>query len=350
MKKIKVPAARYYEVHIGSGLLAETGKSVAKLVTGRVGMIISDDNVFPLYGGVLENSLRLNGFDVKRFIIPHGESSKNSAVLIEVLNCMASEHLSRSDVVFALGGGVVGDLAGLASGLYMRGVCCIQLPTTILSAVDSSVGGKTAVNLLEGKNLMGLFSQPRLVLCDTDCMKTLPDHIWSDGFAEVIKYAMIRSTALLTNLGSADEQELEEIIAQCVSIKRDVVVKDEYDLSDRQLLNFGHTVGHAVESLSGFQISHGSAVAIGMSVITRGCAELGYCPKQCVTVLERLIDKYKLPDSCSYSPSEIVDRSRADKKRDGDKINLVLPDSLGHCVVVQSDFDLLGRILEAGMQ
>jgi 3-dehydroquinate synthase len=263
---------------------------------------------------------------------------------------MASEHMGRSDVVFALGGGVVGDLAGLAAGLYMRGVCCIQLPTTILSAVDSSVGGKTAVNLPEGKNLMGLFSQPALVLCDIDCMKSLPESIRSDGFAEVIKSGMIGSAPLLTCLQSAEERDLEEIIAQCVSIKRDIVIKDEFEKAQRQLLNFGHTAGHAIESLSGFQISHGSAVAIGMSVITKGCARLGDCPNECVLTLERLIEKYSLPNNCTYSPAEIVERARSDKKRSGDRINLVLPDSLGHCVVVESDFIRLLSILEAGMK
>ncbi len=348
MRRIEVAASRRYDVLVGAGLLDEAGARAAALVKGRRAVIISEDRVFPLYGKKLKNSMESAGFGVECFVFPHGEASKNTDTLLSAINFMAEKQLTRADLVLALGGGVTGDLAGLASALYLRGLPCIQLPTTLLAAVDSSVGGKTAVDLPAGKNLLGVFSQPKLVLCDTDCLESLTPEIRADGFAEVIKYGMIKSAPLLSQLG-AGSPEMEDVISHCVSIKRDVVMADEFDNGERQLLNFGHTLGHAMEALSNYTMSHGSAVARGMALITRGCAALGLCGEDCVAALEPLLARYSLPEDCPNTAEQLVEKARADKKRSGNSINLVLPESPGVCRVVKSDFDELLKITKAGM-
>ena len=348
MIKIQVAASRQYQVLVGEGLLKQAGDLAAPLVKGRGAMLVSDDKVFSLYGSTLEKSLSAAGFQVEHFVFPHGEASKNTDTLLALVNAMAEKQLTRADTVFALGGGVTGDMAGLAAALYLRGLACVQLPTTLLAAVDSSVGGKTAVDLPAGKNLFGAFSQPRLVLCDTACLASLPEPIRADGFAEVIKYGMIKSAPLLAQLGEA-QVDIDNVIGQCVSIKRDVVEADEFDKGERQLLNFGHTLGHAMEALSGYQMSHGSAVARGMALMTRGCAALGLCGRDCVQALEVLLRQYGLPQNCPYSPEAMVDKARADKKRSGDSINLVLPEVPGRCRVEKSSFETLLKLAKAGM-
>ena len=256
----------------------------------------------------------------------------------------------EEDALFALGGGVTGDMGGLAAALYLRGIPCVQLPTSLLSAVDSSVGGKTAVDLPEGKNLVGTFTQPHLVLCDTDALSTLPSAVLAEGWAEVVKYGMIRSPQLLSALAEGRAQEdLEWVVAHCVSIKRDVVACDERDTGERQLLNFGHTIGHAIERCGGYSIYHGEGVAMGMAIMTRACVRQGKCPAECWTVLERLLDKYHLPKRCDVAPERLLEAARADKKRRGEAITLIQPREPGECVLFRTDYGELARVLELGM-
>ena len=200
METISVHASRDYEVRIGSGLLTRTGELSAPLIKGRHAMIVSDSNVWPLYGAMVQASLEDAGFQVDHFVFPAGEQSKNTDTLVQLLTCLAQKGMTRSDGVFALGGGVTGDMAGLAASLYLRGIPCVQLPTSLLSVVDSSVGGKTAVDLPEGKNLVGTFTQPHLVLCDTNVLATLSPQVEAEGWAEIIKYGMIRSQELINFL------------------------------------------------------------------------------------------------------------------------------------------------------
>ncbi len=349
MTEIQVAASRQYNILIGTGLLKQAGERTAALLKGRQAVIASDDVVFPLYGAVLRSSLEAAGFSVEVFVFPNGEASKNTTTLLALIDFLAEKGLSRADAVFALGGGVTGDMAGLAAALYLRGVACIQLPTTLLAAVDSSVGGKTAVDLPAGKNLLGAFSQPRLVLCDTDCLESLPPATRADGFAEIIKYGMIADAGLLQTL-DADCLNLEQVIGSCVSIKRDLVEQDEFDTGARQLLNFGHTLGHAMEALSDYSLSHGACVARGMDILTRGCAALGLCSRDCVTVLSALLGRYGLGTGSPYAPQALVEKARADKKRSGETINLVLPEKPGLCQVVPSSFAQLLALTEAGEQ
>lgn len=350
MKTITVEASRTYDIHIGSGLLSQVGALAAPLLKGREAVIVSDSNVWPLYGQRVTESLEQAGFHVAHFVFPAGERSKTTATLVELLTFLARQGLTRADTVFALGGGVTGDMAGLAAALYLRGIACVQLPTTLLAVVDSSVGGKTAVDLPEGKNMVGTFSQPHLVLCDTDSLDTLSPTVLAEGWAEIIKYGMIRSRELLDFLAENPAgTDIEWVIAHCLEIKRDVVAEDEQDNAVRQILNFGHTIGHAIERCSDFSIFHGEGVAMGMGIMTRACVKLGDCPVECQSVLEALLEKYHLANTCETSKDELLEAARADKKRRGESIALIQPESLGSCKLVKTDFAQLEKILELGL-
>lgn len=351
MKTITVQASRTYEVRIGSGLLRQVGEMAAPLIKGRDAVIVSDSNVWPLYGERVRESLEQAGFRTDHFVFPAGEASKNPQVLVELLTFLARRGLTRSDAVFALGGGVTGDMAGLAASLYLRGIPCVQLPTSLLSVVDSSVGGKTAVDLPEGKNLVGTFTQPHLVLCDVDALATLTPEVEAEGWAEIIKYGMIRSKELLDFLAANPAgTDIEWVIAHCVAIKRDVVAADERDNAVRQVLNFGHTIGHAIERCGGYSIYHGEGVAMGMAIMTRACVAQGKCPPACWTVLEQLLDKYHLPKNTDMDRAALLEAAKADKKRRGSAITLIQPEVPGNCVLFPTDYAELDRVLELGMK
>ena len=275
------------------------------------------------------------GFDVTSFTFPHGEQSKNLSVYADILNALAARHLSRKGLVVALGGGVVGDMAGFAAATYLRGVRFVQIPTTLLSQVDSSVGGKTAVDLPAGKNLVGAFCQPSLVLCDPHALSTLPDPVFYDGCAEVIKAAMLKSHAFFEDLQKTPPREqLEHMLEFCISMKRDVVEEDEFDTGARQYLNLGHTFGHAVEAASAFSISHGCAVAIGMVMMTRAAVKKGYCKEDTLEQLIALLKQYHLPTEVPYPALSLLGIVRSDKKTMGGTVTLVVPEKIGRCTLV----------------
>ncbi len=351
MTTITVTASRTYDVVIGRNLLTHAGDYIAPLIKGRTALIISDSNVFPLYGSAVQNSLEGAGFTVHSAIFQAGEEQKNPQTLLSLLNSAGGYGLTRSDVIVALGGGVAGDMGGLCSALYLRSIPCVQIPTSLLAMVDSSVGGKTAVNLDSGKNQMGTFTQPHLVLCDLDCLQTLTPQVYAEGMAEIIKYGMIASQPLLNHLlhGNMDG-EIEDVVAQCISIKRDVVATDERDVGERQILNFGHTVGHAIEALAHYEIYHGEGVAMGMAIVTRGAVALGMCHPHCLTTLETLLTKYNLPQHTDFSVDSLHGATMSDKKRGGKGITLILPTQLGQCTLHQTDDQLLRQLIQAGCQ
>ena len=351
MNIIPVHTSSYYDVCIGSGLLDRVGELSLPVVSGRNALIVSDSNVWPLYGPRLQSSLEQHGFVVKHFEFQAGEPSKTPQTLLRIIQTMCNRGLTRSDVVYALGGGVTGDLTGLASALYLRGISCIQVPTSLLAMVDSSVGGKTAVDLPEGKNLVGTFTQPRGVICDPDVLKTLEPRVMAEGWAEIIKYGMLGSQDLLDALANGpDHVDLESIIAHCVGMKRDLVAEDEQDTGVRQLLNFGHTIGHAIEQKAHYTLYHGEAVAIGMAIMTRAWVRLGHCDQECLTILEDLLHKYDLPDQCNIECADLLEAAKADKKRRGDTITLVQPIRPGMCMLNKSDYKELEEILNVGMK
>ena len=349
MKKIEVKAGKPYTVKIGSGLISTAGEEAKALgLDGRI-IIISDDTVAALYMEKAKSSFESAGFEVLSFVIPHGEESKSAESLIAILNFAAENALSRTDTFVALGGGVVGDLCGFAAAVYMRGANFIQLPTTLLAAVDSSVGGKTAIDLDAGKNLAGAFYQPKVVLCDTDTLDTLPDEEFSNGMAEVIKYGMFCDEELLVILAESNA-DIEDIIARCVEIKARVVEADEFDKGERMFLNFGHTVAHAVEALSGYKTPHGSAVATGMAVITRACIADGICKSEAMDALLPLLKKYNLPSDCPYGIDEVYNATLKDKKNAHGTITLVLPTAKGKSKLEKCDYDKLKEIITLGLK
>ena len=349
MRKLTVSASRTYDIIIGSDLLDFAGELSAKVISPCRTVIISDDTVAALYSERLIVSLKAAGYTPELFVIPHGEESKSAESYIRILNFLADMQLSRSDCVFALGGGVVGDLAGFVAATYLRGIRFIQIPTTLLSMVDSSVGGKTAINLGAGKNLAGAFYQPSLVICDYSTLATLPDETFSDGCAEVIKYGIINDKPLFEKLKNPILPQIEDIIENCVRNKRDIVNKDERDNGVRQLLNLGHTAGHAVEKCSDFEISHGSAVAIGTVLITRAAASLGYCTADDVQQTEEIFKAYNLPTKCPFDAKSLASVAQGDKKRAGAKINLVIPFGIGSCKLVPTPVEELEAIFSKGL-
>ena len=294
MQTITVKASRTYQVHIGTGLLDRAGELSAPLFSGRRAVIVSDSNVWPLYGARVLSSLERAGFQAEPFVFPAGEASKNPQTLLELISFLAGRALSRSDGVFALGGGVTGDMAGLAAALYLRGVPCVQLPTSLLAVVDSSVGGKTAVDLPAGKNLVGSFYQPHLVLIDPDTRATLPPRELSGGMGEVIKYAATFDRDLWPLL--EDTKHLEQVVLRCLDLKRQVVQRDELDTGERMLLNFGHTLGHAIEKAQNFEgYIHGEAVAAGMCLMTRITQARGITREGDAQRLEDMCRAWNLP-------------------------------------------------------
>ena len=350
MERIRVEASKSYDVIIGDNLLEKIGEFVSPLVKGRNIAVISDDITSRLFGESVRSSLEDADFKVFEFSFKNGEDSKNIGTYVEILEFLAKSGLTRADTVIALGGGVVGDMSGFAAASFLRGVNFVQIPTTLLSAVDSSVGGKTAINLSAGKNLAGAFYQPSLVLCDTDIIKNLPAEIFSEGMAEVIKYGAIGSEKILELCAQGAKENLSELIALCVSMKRDIVMRDEFDTGERQLLNLGHTPAHAIEKLSDFKISHGCAVAIGMVLMARASEKAGLCEKGVSEELSALCKKYSLPVRCSFVAGDMAEVAMSDKKRGAGKITLVLPEKRGKSILFKVRDDEAKKYFALGLE
>lgn len=344
MKLVEVKASGSYCVKIGHGLLDTLGTELAALAKGNV-LAVTDTNVAPHYLERTENTLKNAGFSVISEIIPEGEPSKNLVNYEKLLRRMAAAHLTRADTVVALGGGVTGDLAGFAAASYLRGIRLVQVPTTLLAMVDSSVGGKTAVDLPEGKNLVGAFHQPALVLCDLDTLDTLPQAVFREGCAEVIKTAILFDRPLFEDLKRDGLNfNRESVIARCVEHKRDIVAEDEFETGSRKLLNLGHTLGHAVEKCSGYAVAHGAAVAIGTAAMARAfCREDG-------EEIHAVLQKFGLPLTTEFTPEELAEAALADKKRQGDTVTLVVPTAVGKCELCRLPVSELQSVFEAGMQ
>ena len=285
-------ASRSYDVLVDELFLDQVGELCKRVSGGDAACIVSDTNVAPLYLERAKASLQAAGYAVSEFVFEAGEPSKTLATYGACINALAEAGLTRDSVVVALGGGVVGDLAGFAAATYMRGCHCVQVPTSLLSCVDSSVGGKTAVDLPAGKNLVGAFFQPDAVLIDTSLLDTLAPHFFTDGCAEVLKYGVIADADLFAELETPlvpQDPRLADVVSRCVAIKRDVVQTDEKEKGLRQILNFGHTLGHALEKNSQFKLTHGFAVACGMVLVARACAARGLCSWQDVRRLQKAV-------------------------------------------------------------
>ncbi|MBR1456752.1 MAG: 3-dehydroquinate synthase [Oscillospiraceae bacterium] len=349
MTVVPVRASRSYEVLIGEGLLDELGTRVRAVSRARTAVVIAGENVFPLYGERAEASLEAAGFRVLHHVVPTGEQAKSLAVYGELLHDLSENRLTRSDVLIALGGGVTGDLTGFAAATYQRGIGFVQVPTTLLAAVDSSVGGKTAVNLDTGKNQVGCFYQPLLVLCDPETLKTLPEEEYRCGSAEVIKYGVLGNAAFFEQLRQKPiSEQVEQVIRTCVEMKRDVVAEDEFDRGRRQLLNLGHSFGHAVEACSGFTVLHGQAVAIGMAMITRAAAAKGICSAETCDALLDILRAYGLPTQTDYPLEALLRAVYTDKKLDGETMHLIVPEAIGRCRIMPVPIGEIGEWMKLG--
>jgi 3-dehydroquinate synthase len=331
-----------YPIYIENHILEHAGEYVSQKFHGKKIMIVSDDHVFPIYGEKVIQSLK-GQYECHSLVIPHGEPSKNIQMLPKLYSAFLEANLVRSDLIIALGGGVIGDLTGFAAASYLRGVKLIQIPTSLLAQVDSSVGGKVAVDLPEGKNLVGAFYHPEMVLIDPTVLDTLPERYLCDGMGEVIKYGCIEDVTLhqmLLDAGGYEglKEQMTEIIYRCVDCKRRVVEEDEHDLGKRMILNFGHTLAHTIEQQYHYEReSHGEAVAIGMYQITRLAEEKGLTEAGCAEQIRKLLEMYHLPWECHTEAEKLLDAITRDKKNLNGHLNVVLLHSLGNSYIYQTD-------------
>ena len=341
MNKVHVSAStKEYDVTVGAGL--NYGECLKEIHSPCKLMIVSDDTVAGLYLDSAMQSFTDAGFTVESYVFPHGEQSKNLSVAEKLMEKLVDKGITKTDLLVALGGGVVGDLTGFAASAFLRGMDFVQLPTTLLAAIDSSVGGKTAVDLINGKNMVGAFHQPIGVFCDIDTFKTLPEETYAEGMAEAIKYGIIYDEPLFTKMERKEISD-EDLVKRCVEIKAEVVAKDEFDKGPRHILNFGHTLGHAIETKSGYTIGHGQGVAVGMAAVCGAMLNSGDF-KRVLSVLK----SYKLPVNTTYDLHELAMLSKADKKRHGDVIRVVLPSKIGEVYLKDVTPDEWEKIITDG--
>ena len=347
MRTVKVPLGdRSYSIRIGRNLLSRLGAECQRLELGKRCAIISDRNVAPRYATVARRALSAAGFESVLVTVPAGEPAKSLANVHSCYNQLAAHRLERKSFVVALGGGVVGDLAGFVAATYLRGVAFVQVPTTLLAQVDSSVGGKVGVNLKAGKNLVGAFYQPRLVLCDLGTLRTLPEREYRAGLAEVIKYGVVYDAALfarierdLPKLLRRDAKMLADIVARCCEIKAEVVGKDETESGPRAILNFGHTIGHALEAISHYgKYLHGEAISIGQVAAAKLSARVAGLPARDLERVGDLFERVGLPISVKLNARQrqnLFAAMKLDKKVSGGEIKFVLAKRIGKVVWAQ---------------
>lgn len=334
-----------YDVIIERGSIKKCGELIAEVTSSRKAAIITDDIVGRLYSKTVLDSMKESGFDCTIFEFPNGEQSKCLSTFGNILDFLCESGLTRSDIVIALGGGVVGDITGFAAASYLRGIDFVQIPTTLLAQVDSSVGGKTAIDIAGGKNLVGAFKQPVLVISDSDTLNTLPPETLADGMAECIKYGMIRDEKLFELIESHDlsniSEVFDELVYACVDIKRDVVENDEFDRGERMTLNFGHTLGHALEGWHHYtNYTHGMGVATGMCLITDKLAP------QLSERLRNCVKRYKLPDTTDIPMSELLPFCSKDKKCESSNINYIICQTIGKAEIKKVTMNEFERLME----
>lgn len=346
-------------IYVGNGILNQLGKLIKGTFDDqgkRLGKVclVSDEKVYSIYGKAIQEGLLAQGIEALSMVFPEGEETKNMASYNRLLNFLAENQLDRDGLIIALGGGVIGDLAGFTAATYKRGIEYVQVPTTILSAVDASVGGKTAINLESGKNLVGAFHQPLMVLCDTQSFETLDKRQWSNGFAEIIKYGLIAGNKLADfldqyqpNVGNdhGTTPPMEDIVSLCVEIKKTFVEEDELDTGLRQVLNLGHTIGHAVEKASAYSLLHGEAVAIGIAKTSKYMARKGLMAGEQLQRILGWLTKWNLPTEYTQELENIYEAITLDKKRKGQTITMVLPYKIGYCRLEEVPIEKIKEIL-----
>lgn len=333
---------RSYPIIIEKGLINRVSEEIRKVYKGKKIFIITDDNVNKYYGGKISEELKKNDFEVKLLALKPGEETKNFNTLPIVYNELLDFNLTRSDLIIALGGGVIGDLAGFVASTYLRGVDFVQIPTSLLAQVDSSVGGKVAVDLDRGKNLVGSFYHPKCVLIDPEVLNTLDNRFFIDGMAEVIKYGCIKDKQFFDYLEKMENNQrlinnMEVVIHKCCDIKRQVVENDEKDKGERMLLNFGHTLGHAIEQYYNYtKYSHGEGVAIGMYEISKISEEKGLTKKGTSQRIKDILVKYNLPYELDVNIEETLEAINLDKKKLGNDLNVIILKEIGNSEIYKT--------------
>lgn len=337
--QVKLPCNKY-EILIENGLIQDIGDKIANIYTGDKIAIITDTNVDKFYGDVVNNALEEKGYDTLKVVLPAGEKSKSMDSLMVLYDKLLDFNLNRGNLIIALGGGVIGDLTGFCASTLLRGIPFVQIPTSLLAQIDSSIGGKVAVDLPRGKNLVGSFYHPKAVFIDPNVLQTLDRKFLNDGLGEAIKYGLIKDRELfeiLSKINSYDElfENLEYIIYNCCDIKRSVVERDEKDTGERMLLNFGHTIGHAIEKIQNYEgYSHGEAVSIGMYCIAKRCEDMGFCPEGVSESIKEVLIKFNLPyDIGEIEKDKIVEAIGVDKKNIGKSMNLILIKDIGESFI-----------------
>lgn len=331
--EVLVKTNRPYKINIGSGLLEEVGEIIKNLNIKRLA-IITDVNVWKIYQENMLNSLKKSNISYDVIIFESGESTKSIESYQRGINFLADNYFRRTDAVLAFGGGVIGDLAGFISATYQRGMIFVQMPTTLLAGVDSSVGGKTGINLNQGKNLLGAFKQPLNVICDWSLYKTMPDDRFLDGVSEVIKYSILCDKVLFEDLKTPlkkDDSRLTKIIEKCINYKAYIVSQDEEENGIRKILNLGHTIGHSIEKISNYEITHGYSVAIGICYIAKLSYKLGFISKSLAKDIVDCIKINNLPICTKYTIEDIFKHSIIDKKCTDDMITIILIKNIGDC-------------------
>lgn len=333
-----------YNILIEKGILNKIGDEIKKLYNGKKVFIITDSNVDKYYGDRVETSLKVSGFTTKKLVLPAGEETKSFQTLPIIYNELLDFKLTRKELIITLGGGVIGDLGGFAASTFLRGVPFVQVPTSLLAQVDSSVGGKVAVDLEKGKNLVGSFYQPKAVIIDPEVLSTLSDKFFKDGMAEVIKYGCIKDKDFFYKLKSFNSREevmanIEDVVYNCCRIKKEVVENDEKDLGERMLLNFGHTLGHAIEKYYNFTgYSHGEAVAIGMYYISLKSEEIGITKPGTAQDIKEILINYGLPYQVELEDNEVVVNTIAlDKKNIGNILKVILITEIGESIIYDTE-------------
>ena len=348
--EVQVNVSNQYNVIVGNNLLERIGEILSRrLQCGNHVALIGDAQVFAIYAQRVIKSLKSNGYNVSTFAFASGETSKTLSTVEKIYNFFSRNDIVRGDMVLGLGGGVCSDIVGFAASTYMRGIECVHIPTSLLAQVDASVGGKTGVNLPFGKNLVGTFYQPKLVVEDMDTLNTLSEREFNSGMAEIIKCACIQDELLFDMLSGNYKEHLKEIIFRAVSIKRDIVVKDELDFSIRLFLNFGHTIGHALEFLSNFKLSHGEAVSVGMCIMTKASESFGITKSGTYEKLFRLCKSFSLPTSVKSSEDEIMSVIRHDKKRRDESISCVLLEDVAKPIIKRLSLEEVRDFVHKGL-
>ena len=350
MDRITVKGSTSYDVIIEHGILGRVGKLLRDEIAGSKALVVTDSNVSALYLNTAAGSIEASGYDTSAIVLEPGDQTKSIDNYVKLLSVLAEKSFSGTDVIVALGGGMIGDLVGFVGSTYKRGMRVVQIPTSLLAAVDSSVGGKTAINLPSGKNQVGTFFNPSIVVCDPDTMSTLSDNALHEGYAEIIKYGILSGETILDSLRKARvDGDYADVIRRSVTIKRDVVQMDEKDRNLRQYLNLGHLIGHAIEASSGYTISHGQAVAEGLALEARCAALSGFIEMPSYLAITALLEEFDFDILNSYSWEDLQPYLISDKRIRDDAIDLILPYKVGQCYMRSLPLSQLNDYINKGL-